>query len=160
MLPSFNGILGIAIPGAFIPGSSLKESFMTTLALAAPTVNIISGVPGSSGITGVTLPASETAFASYNALTVPNNGSVLLRVVTGAGDAPVFLFVVEETVLGVALTSATLFTQTLGANTTKIYGPFSPRVFNDANGLLNVSLTGGSVTNTSVGAYILPGAAA
>lgn len=126
---------------------------MSLLALSAP-VNSISGPPGGGGITGVTLPASETALTGNTGFTVPNNGAVLVRVVIGASGAGTIQFVCQKTVEGV-LMPLTAFQQSLANSTVYIFGPFRPSEFNDANGLLNANLS--VVTGNSVGAYILPG---
>ena len=126
---------------------------MTLLALAAP-VTAIAGPPGGGGITGVVLPAAETAIGANTGFTVPNNGAVLVRVVVGSAGAGNIQFICQKLIEGV-LMPVTAFQQALANSTVYLFGPFRPSEFNDVNGLLNANLS--VVTGNSAGAYILPG---
>ena len=123
--------------------------------LAAPTVSI-SGAPGSAGIAGLVLPAAE-ATAAVSTTTVPNNGSVLVRIVNGGAAAITVSFVVQKTILGEPVTQ-NMISESVANGVTKIYGPFPPSVFNDVNGSLNITFS--AVTSVTVGAYSLPGSVA
>ena len=126
---------------------------MALLALSAPST-AIAGPPGGGGITGLILPAAETALTGFTGFTVPNNGSVLVRVVIGAAGAGTIQFVCQKSIEGVAM-PLTAFQQSLANSTVYLFGPFRPSEFNDVNNLLNANLS--VVTGNSVGAYILPG---
>lgn len=127
---------------------------MTTLALAAPTTAISLG-PASGAITGVILPASETSLATFAGFSVPNNGAVLVHVVVGVSGAGNLAFICQKTIFGGSIPS-TVFQIALVASTSYLFGPFSPSNFNDANGLLQATIS--VVTGNSVGVYQLPGA--
>jgi hypothetical protein len=127
---------------------------MTTLALAAPTVQIGSasgGTPGALVSTPNILPTSETSLASNTGFSFPNNGAVLLRVCIGASGAGNLGFVLQRQVEGQA---ATAFTIAVANSTNYLFGPFSPNDFNDVNGLFQGTLS--VQTGNSVGVYILP----
>lgn len=127
---------------------------MTTLALAVPTT-YIAGPPGAGAITGVTLAAQEAnTLATYAGFSVPNNGSVLVRITVGAAGAGNVAFICQKTVYGASV-AATSFLQALSNSTAYIFGPFSPSNFNDVNGLLQVTLS--VVTGNYCGVYYLPG---
>jgi hypothetical protein len=127
---------------------------MTTLALAAPTT-ALSGPPGGGGIAGIVLPASEAgSLATFAGFSVPNNGAVLVRVCIGAAGTGTIAFIEQKTIEG-AVIAATVFSQVVANSTAYIFGPFRPSEFNDANGLLQATIT--VVTGNTVGVYILPG---
>jgi hypothetical protein len=130
---------------------------MAPLALAAP-VTAISGPPGGGAIAGTVLPAAETSLATFTGFSVPNNGAVLVRVVVGAAGTGNLNFVIQRQIAGASFVTATNFQQVVANSTVYIYGPFPPSIFNDANGLLQATIS--VVTGNSVGVYQLPGSAA
>ena len=123
--------------------------------LTAPTT-AISGAPGSAGIAGLALPAAEAA-AAVATTTIPNNGSVLVRIVNGGASPVTVTFGIQKKVLGNAITQA-IFSESVANGTAKIYGPFPPSVFNDVNGNLNITFS--AEASVTVGAYQLPGSVA
>lgn len=130
---------------------------MATLALAAPTVPIGS-LAGSGGGASVAtpnlLPAAETLLAANTGFSFPNNGSVLLRIVTGT-TIGVITFLPQRTVEGNLPAGFVVTTlNALSISTPYLWGPFSPGDFNDVNGLFQGTWTGN--TAGSVGVYILP----
>ena len=135
---------------------------MATLTLAAPTF-AVSNIPGSSGLAITLLPITYAGqpLTTVTLIQFPNNGGVLLHVIVGGSDTPAFLPLVEtNAILGVSLTASTAF-QTAAMATAKqyLFGPFSPRVCNDANGLVNITVTGTVSASSFAGLLTLPGAA-
>jgi len=127
---------------------------MASIALTAPTTAIALG-PAGGTITGVVLPTQETnSLATYTGFSVPNNGAVLIRVTIGAAGAGNLAFICQQKLFG-ALLATTTFQTAVANSTSYILGPFSPSSFNDANGLLQATLS--VVTGNYVGVYQLPG---
>jgi hypothetical protein len=131
---------------------------MTTLALAAP-ATFVSGPPSGGAIVGIILPAVEgTSMAANAGFSVPNNGSILVRVTVGAAGAGNLNFIVQKTIGGGSMATTTDFQQVLVNSTVYIFGPFPPSIFNDVNGLLQATMS--VPTGNFVGAYNLPGSVA
>ena len=126
------------------------------MATLTPPASAISGAPGSAGIAGLALPAAE-ATAAVATTTVPNNGSVLVRIVNGGASPITVSFVVQKTILGEPVTQ-NMFSESVANGVTKIYGPFPPSVFNDVSGNLNITFS--AEAGVTVGAYQLPGSVA
>lgn len=134
---------------------------MATLVLAAPTF-AVSNIPASTGLSITLLPVtySGQALTTVTLIQFPNNGAVLLHLVIGGSDAPVLNPLIEtNAILGVSLTASTAF-QTTATSTGHQYllGPFPPRIFNDANGLVNLAVTGTVSASSFAGLLTLPGA--
>lgn len=141
---------------------------MSLYNFSAPTTVCIYA-PGATGFPGAAvLPTSEQSAASWPtgsaytsiSFNVPNAGNVILHVVQGGTTAStIYFWPMGASLLGYSLQATNEWAQALGTVTGSdwLFGPFSPKVFNDSNGLLNASLS--SVTNISVGVYLLPGAA-
>jgi len=128
---------------------------MTTLVLAAPTVQIGSasgGTPGPLVATPNALPAAETSIAANAGFSFPNNGAVILRVVTGT-VVGTLTFLLQKTTEG-QTPAGFVVSGSLVASTGYLWGPFSPSDFNDVNGLFQATWTG--FTGGSVGVYVLP----
>lgn len=126
---------------------------MAVLALAAPTAPL-GASPGAGTIAGLVLPAAEAnALATFTGFSVPNNGSVLVRVTIGVAGAGNISFLEQKAIEGATLPSAT-FQQAVANSTAYIFGPFRPSEFNDVNGLLQVTLS--VVTGNFVGVYAAP----
>jgi hypothetical protein len=131
---------------------------MAILALAAP-VTPIGSLAGSGGgptvATPNLLPAAETSMAANVGFSFPNNGAVILRVITGS-TVGVLTFIPQRTVEGnlpVGFVVST--TPGLAISSSYLWGPFSPADFNDVNGLFQATWTGFAGT-ASVGVYQLP----
>jgi hypothetical protein len=136
---------------------------MATLSLAAPAA-AVSNIPGASGLAITLLPltyAGQT-LASVTLIQFANTGGVLLHVVVAGADTPVFNLLIESnTILGVSLTAMTTFqTSAMATGKQYLYGPFSQRIFNDANGLVNIAVSGTVSASSYAGLLTLPGAAA
>jgi hypothetical protein len=98
------------------------------------------------------LPAAEpNSLATFTGFSFPNNGAVILRVVTGASGACTLSFSLQRLVEG--LTPA-LQTYAQANSVSALFGPFSPGDYNDINGLVQCAMS--VVTGNTVGLYQLP----
>lgn len=120
------------------------------VALPAASANITT-----SFTTPAQLPASENTIAAGGGVTFPNNGAVILRVVVGAAGAGTISFLFERGVLGALIGTALFTSSSLANNGIYFFGPFQPSVYNDANGLVNFTMS--VYTGNSAGIYNLPG---
>jgi hypothetical protein len=130
---------------------------MAALALAAPTVPIgsLSGSGGGPTVANPNLlPAAETSIGANTGFSFPNNGAVILRLITGT-VVGVLTFIVQRPVEG-SLTPGFVVSSTpgLAISSSYLFGPFSPADFNDVNNLFQATWTG--FTGGSVGVYQLP----
>jgi len=125
---------------------------MAVIPLPAATVSIASALNANTA-----LPASEpTSLTGGSGISFPNNGAVLLRVVIGASGATVLNFFNQKLIEG-ALGNTVLFTTpSLGNNGIFLFGPFPPSVYNDVNGLVQMTMV--TYTGNSAGIYNLPAA--
>jgi hypothetical protein len=135
---------------------------MATLVLAAPLVPV-SNIPGSSGLAITLLPTTYAGqpLTTVSLIQFPNNGAVLLHLIIAGADTPVLQPLVEtNAILGVSLLASAAFTTSATSTGHQyLFGPFSPRVFNDANGLVNITVTGTVSSSSFAGLLTLPGAA-
>jgi|SRR5580698_378222 hypothetical protein len=135
---------------------------MATLVLAAPAV-AVSNIPISTGLTITLLPTTYSAqtLASVTLIQFANNGATLLHLVVAGSDTPVLNVLIETTaILGVSLVASTAFqTSAMATGKQYLYGPFSPRTFNDVNGNVNIAVTGTTSSSSYAGLLTLPGAA-
>jgi hypothetical protein len=99
--------------------------------------------PQTSNRTGIT-PTYNSCAAGGDA--IPNNGKVLLHFKNTNAAARVVTFATQATVDGQAVADPTLTVPLTSGD--KMIGPFPPSIYNDANGLLQ--LTYDAVTNLSV----------
>lgn len=79
-----------------------------------------------------------------------NDGSQFLRIANGDASPMDVTIVSQSTVDGLAVADRVV---TVAAGTVKLIGPFSPGVYNDANG--KVQLTYSSATSLTVGVFHL-----
>lgn len=130
---------------------------MTILALSAPS-SFLAASPGGGTISGLILPASEATSitGSPTAITVPNNGAVLVRIVVAVSGTGTIQFIEQKSIAGATL-AATQFQQTLSNSTVYVFGPFAPSQFNDVNGLLNMQGTLLAASGNTIGVYSVPG---
>lgn len=126
---------------------------MANLVLSAPTTTL-AGSPGAGTIAGLVLPASEATSitGSPTAITVPNNGAVLVRICVGASGTGTIQFIEQYAISGATL-AVTTFQQTLSNSTNYVFGPFAPSRFNDVNGLLNMQGTLLAASGNTINVY-------
>jgi hypothetical protein len=128
---------------------------MASVPLAAPVTFLGStsgGLAGVSPATGLILPAAEaTVLTGFTGWSVPNNGTVMVRLVVGAAGAGNVTLAVQRISEGQASPGLVI---AVANSTTYLWGPFSQADFNDINGLLQFTIS--VVTGNSVGAYQLP----
>lgn len=128
---------------------------MANVALVAPTVPIgsLSGsLGGANMMVPNILPAAEaTSLATFTGFSFPNNGAVILRVVTGGSGACTLSFNLTRLVEG-ELPAVDTYAQ--ASSVSALFGPFSPADYNDINGLVQCAVS--VVTGNSVGVYQLP----
>ena len=127
---------------------------MANVALSAPTTYLGSASAGAAGVNPMTtplvLPAAEgTSLSGFTGWSVPNNGSVLVRLVVGSSGAGTVTLTVQRLLEG---QQAPGLTTAVSASTVYIWGPFSTVDFNDPNGLLQFAKSG-TLTGDTVGVY-------
>lgn len=86
---------------------------------------------------GQVFGTNKTTLATTNTYTVPNNGKVLLNVMSTTGGT--LTVISQKTVDGLAVADAAI---TMGANAQiEGLGPWPPEIYNDSSGLLHFTVS-------------------
>jgi hypothetical protein len=99
-------------------------------------------IPAPASATPLGVDITTPATAATSAMTMVNDGKTVIVIDTGATTANLTLTVQKKiddgSAAGIAGTNPVI---ALAANKIYMFGPFSPSVYNDANGLLNIAFS-------------------
>lgn len=102
----------------------------------------MANIPAAAAATPLGIDITTPATAAASTMTMANDGKTQLHVKTGATTANLTLTVQKKiddgSAAGIAGTNPVI---ALAANKNYVLGPFSPSVYNDANGELNLAFS-------------------